>query len=181
MSCGISGSLDLICDSLRRVGGVKKTAYLFNISDLSSYTIDADGYVTALTFNSYAGLYKLTGRKQSHSGGSTAVIQEGGNKFFQHDVTLKAFAENPTDDQVIEELLVATVGVILEDNNNRFFLFGAYNGLEESAGVQNTGTTDASDISDQLTLTGAETEKPKRVFDGTSYATTKAYLETLVV
>lgn len=181
MACGISSGLSINCQNLKKVGGVKKAAYLFNLADLTSYTIDGDGYITALNFAAYAGLYKFQARKQSHSGGYTAVIQDpGGNKFFQHDVTIKAFAENPTDNEVLEDLLVSEVGVILETNNNQFILYGAYNGLEETAGTQNTGTAPGSDISDNVTLTGAEQDLPKYVFD-TDATTTRAYLESLVV
>ena len=181
MSCGINSGLSITCQNLKKVGGVKKAAYLFNIDDLVEYTIDGQGYITALTFAQYKGLYKFQARKQSHSGGYTAVIQDpGGNKFFQHDVTLKAFCETPADDEVLEDLLVSEVGVILETNNGEFILYGAYNGMEQTAGVQNTGTAPASDIADNLTLTGFEEGKPKRVLE-TDGPSTKAYLESLVV
>jgi hypothetical protein len=181
MACGITSGLSITCQNLKKVGGVKKVAYLFNISDLTSYTIDGSGYITALNFAAYAGLYKFQGRKQSHSGGYTAVIQDpGGNKFFQHDVTIKGFAETPADNEVLEDLLVSEVGVILQTTNNAFVLYGAYNGLEESAGTQNTGTAPASDVSDNVTLTGAEQNMPKYVLI-TDAETTLDYLESLVV
>lgn len=181
MSCGITGGLINTCDDLRRVGGINKRAWIFNTSDKSSYTFDGDGYVSAITFNTYGGLYEFKSKKQAHSGGYTSVSQEpGGNKFFQHDVILKLFSSDPTDDAVLEELLVANVTVILETNNQEFKIYGGYAGLEESAGVQNSGQADASDIADSITLTGGETRMPLRVFD-TDYATTKALLESYVI
>lgn len=181
MSCGVTDSITNNCNDLRRVGGVNKTAYIFNIADVDSYTIDSSGYVTNINFNAYAGLYKIVSRKQAHSGGYTAVNQDpGGNKFFQHDVIIKCITGNPSDDEVIEELLVAEVGVILQDNNEQYFLYGTDNGLEQTAAVQNTGQATGSDITDTITLTGAETDKPKRVLN-TDFATTKNLLETYVV
>lgn len=181
MACGITDGIDSNCLSLKRVGGVLKTAYVTNLEDIASYNIDVSGYITAIIFDAYKGLYKFDSRKQAHSGGSTAVVQEpGGNKFYQHDVILKMFANTPEDDQILEELLVANVVVILETTNRQFFLYGTYNGLEESAAVQNTGQASGSDIADNITLIGGEEEKPKRVLN-TDFTTTKNQLETYVI
>lgn len=178
--CGITNGIDATCLSLRRVGGVGQEAYLFNICDVDSYTF-TNGYISEINFKSYAGLYKIVSRKQAHSGGYTAVVQEpGGNKFFQHDVIIKAFSLTPEDDQVLEELLVAEVGVILRTNNKQFILYGTDNGLETTEATQNTGQAVGSDTGDLFTLAGSEEDKPKRVLQ-TDFATTKNYLETLVV
>ncbi len=108
--CGISGGMSATCSDLRRVGGVNKRAWVFNI-DAVTYTTDGDGYITAITFPSYEGLRIFESQKKSHSGGYALVNQAGGNKFFQHDVIMKLFATTPADDAVIEELTTAQVGV----------------------------------------------------------------------
>ena len=105
---------------------------------------------------------------------------EGGNKFFQHDVQLKLFSDNCVDDQVIEDLLVSNVGIILETNNQEFKLFGGFNGMDQTGGSQSTGQAAASDIADTLIFQGEEQDLPKRILD-TDYATTKAYIESLVI
>lgn len=180
MSCGITDGISITCADLKRVGGVKKDAYLFNISDLSTYSF-TNGYVSALNFILYAGLYKFSSRKQAHSGGWVPVVQDpGGNKFFQHDVILKLFSDDPDADAIEEALLVSEVGIILETNNREFVLYGPYNGMEVTAGAQNTGQAPASDIAESFTFTGFEEVKPLRVLD-TDYATTKALLETYLV
>ncbi len=179
--CGIDSGLSVNCDDLKKTGGVNKKAYIFNIDDLVSYTFDADGCIEAISFDSYTGLYEFDSRKNAHSGGYTPVIGgEGGNKFFQHDVQLKLFSSDCLDDQVIGDLLVASVGIILETNNKEFKLYGATNGMDQTGGSQNSGQAAASDISDTLIFQGEESELPKRVLD-TDYQTTKAYLESLVV
>ena len=182
MGCAITDGVGITCDALRRVGGVNKRAYLFNFDEKGSITTDVNGYVTAITFDpSYTGLYKFTSRKQAHSGGFAAQVQSpGGNKFYNHDVILKLFPEDPTEDAVLEALLVASVGVILEDNNQQFFLYGNENGLDQIDGTQNTGQEQASDVAYSLTFQGQEPELPKRILV-TDYAATKLYLETLVV
>jgi len=181
MACLITDGVGITCDALRRVGGVNKRAYLFNSEEKTDIVTDANGYVIDINFESYDGLYKFTSRKQAHSGGYTAQVQSpGGNKFFNHDVILKLFPEDPTEDAVLESLLVGCVGVILEDNNQQFFLYGNQNGLDQIDGTQNTGQEQASDIAYSLTLQGQEPEMPKRILI-TDYETTKNYLDTLVV
>lgn len=181
--CGISSGIGIDCDGLKRVGGVGKKAWIFNIDDLSinPYTIGSNGCINQINFTSYKGLFEFASRKQTHSGGYVPVVGgEGGNKFFQHDVQLKLFSDSCTEDSVIEDLLVAEIGIILETNNEEFKLFGGFNGMDQTAGSQNTGQAAASDISDTLIFQGEEQDLPKRILD-TNFATTKAYIESLVV
>lgn len=181
MSCLITDGVGISCDALRRVGGVNKRAYLFNLDDMTSSGEDSNGYVDNIVFTGYKGLYKYISRKQAHSGGYTAQIQApGGNKFYQHDVILKLFPDDPTEDAALESLLVASVGIILEDNNQEFRLYGIQNGMDQSEGAQNTGQEQASDIADTLTFVGNEPDIPKRILVGGSYDNTKAYLDSLV-
>jgi hypothetical protein len=180
VNCRVTGSINATCDDLRRVGGVNKRFWLFNTSDLT-YTSDGSGYVNSLSFASvYGGLYEFEGKKKSHSGGYTVVKQSGGNAFFQHDVIVKLISTSPADDEVIEELLVADVGIILETNNNEFIVYGIDNGLEMTAGTQNQGQESASDTTDTLTFTGEERRKPRR-FLVTDYTTTLSYLDARVI
>jgi hypothetical protein len=179
-NCRVTNSINATCDDLRRVGGVNKRLWVFNTADLN-YTSDGSGYVNSLSFdNVYGGLYEFEGKKKSHSGGYTLVKQAGGNTFFQHDVVLKLISTTPDDDEVIEELSVADVGVILETNNREFIVYGIDNGLEMTAGSQNSGSESGSDITDTLTFTGEERRKPRR-FLVTDYATTLAYLDARVI
>jgi hypothetical protein len=175
-NCRVTNGMDALCDALRRVGGVNKRFWVFNTAD-TTFTTDGSGYLNSIAFSSvYGGLYVFTGKKKSHSGGWTLVKQSGGNTFFQHDVTIKLISTTPEDDETIEELTVADVGVVIETNNNEFIVYGKDNGMEMTAGTQNTGTESASDITDSLTFVGEERYKPKRFLIG-SHATTLAYLE----
>lgn len=186
MSCGIAAGLSITCDDLKKVGGVNKVAFIFNISDLqdAKYTETSD-YISAINFDTYAGLYQITSKKKSHSGGYDITKQQpGGNTFFTHNVALKVFPDSPAEDAVIEDLAVGEVGIILETSNEEFVLYGAINGLEITEGTQNSGQETASDIADSLTFTGEEKTKPRRISiggTGADYAATKAYLEGLVV
>lgn len=181
MPCGITRGIGIDCDGLKRVGGVGKKAWIFNIDDLGSYTTGSNGCINQLNFTGYTGLFEFASRKQAHSGGYVPVIGgEGGNKFFQHDVQLKLFSDSCDEDSIIETLLVASVGIILETNNQEFKLFGGFNGMDQTGGSQNSGQAAASDIADTLIFQGEEQDLPKRVLD-TNFETTKAYIESLVV
>ncbi len=185
MACNITAGVGITCDALNRVGGVNKRAYLFNINDLvtspsGGFNTDANGYVDSFEFTGYFGLFKFISRKAAHSGGATAQIQSpGGNKFFQHDVIIKVFPDDPTEDTVLEVLLTSCVGIILEDNNQEFLLYGIQAGMDQIEGAQNTGQEQASDVAYSLTFSGSEPELPKRILV-TDYNTTKAYLDNLV-
>lgn len=178
-NCRITNSISTTCDDLRRVGGVNKRFFVFNTSDLT-YTEDGSGYINGISFASiYGGLYEFEGKKKSHSGGYTLVSQAGGNTFFQHDAIVKLISTTPDDDEVIEDLTVADVGIIMETNNNEFIVYGIDNGLAMTAATQNSGQESASDITDTLTFQGEERKKPRRLLV-TNYALTLAYLEARV-
>lgn len=171
------------CEDLRRVGGVDRRLWIFNISTVddtvgdSGFTIDGNGYVTAIAWGIYGGLWKFESQKRSHSGGYTGVIQPGGNKFFNHDVIAKLFNATPADDDVIEELSTANVGIILETNNKEFLIYGGYNGMEMIEATQNSGAEAESDTTSTLTFQGQERSLPLRFFT-TDYATSVALLES---
>jgi len=182
MSCLITSGVGITCADLRVVGGVNKVAYIYNFDELVDVNYDSNGYIDDINFTSYDGLHKFVGRKSAHSGGYTAQIQSpGGNKFYSHDVTIKLFPGTPAEDEVIENLLVATTGIILETNNDEFFLYGLKNGMDQTEGTQTTGQEAATDTSDTLTFVGEEPKKPSRILIGGSAEATKNFLETLVV
>lgn len=181
-SCLITSGIIASCDDLRRVGGVNKRLWIFNMNQLDKasgtegYTYTSD-YVSAINWTTYGGLYRFETQQKSHSGGFEAQVQAGGNKFFKHNVIAKFINTTPTDDQVLEDLLVSDVGIILETNNSEFMLFGGKNGMDITAMVQNSGTESASDTATMATFEGEEKDAPKRIL-ATDYATTIALLES---
>ncbi len=182
MACGITSGVGVDCNSLSRIGGLNKRVFAFNIDDLDTpaYTFDASGNIDSVNFAT-GGLYEFRSRKNAHTAGYTANTSgDGGNKYFQHDVILKLFSDSAEDDEVIKQLLVADVGLIVETRNKEFKVYGAFDGMDMTAGTQNSGQVDGSDISDTLTFMGGENAPPNRIFL-TDYDTTLAYLQGLVV
>lgn len=181
MPCLVTAGAGINCNALKRVGGVNKRAYIYNVGELVLAGFDANNYINSLQFTAYFGLHNYISRKQAHSGGYTATVAGvGGNKFYTHDVILKLFPDDPTEDIVMETLLVSCVGIILEDNNEEFFLYGLNNGLDQTEGAQNTGQEPASDVAYSLTFAGAEPTIPKRILLNNA-DTTRNYLDSLVV
>ena len=179
--CAITGSIDLSCAAKRQVGGVKTRVWRISKQRGFGYTTDVDGYVDALSFETYQGLVTLEGVQNSHSGGAVPQRTEGGNIFFQHDVLVKTLPESPADNAVLEEWAAGEGAIILETNNKKFYLFGADNGMQQqSDGGFNTGQVRNSDISYTANLQGGEAKLPLEIFV-TDYAATLALLETYEV
>ena len=105
---------------------------------------------------------------------------EGGNVLFQHQVIVRAFNNDPTDDTLFQDLPVADVGAILETNNGELLIFGGGTGLTANEGSGNTGRQIADNTATQITLVGSEKYLPKR-FLRTNFQTSITYLNALVV
>ena len=176
--CLITGSLDVTCDSLRQVGGVKPKAWRVTGEEGFSFTTDAEGYVTALSFSGYGGLVRLVGAKNSHSGGVTPQVNPGGSRYFLHQVTVNALNTTPEEDEILEEWIASEGAIILQTNNEEFLLYGAENGMTATAdGGQNTGQDfTGADLPFTYNMQGSEKKLPLRILD-TDYATTLALLE----
>lgn len=175
-NCKITQGVDLSCTAQRKVGGTRQRLWLVTQLEGFNVSVDSDGYVDSLTFDTYEGLKKFTGPKDGHSGGYTVQVTEGGNRFFQHNVQISLLPDTPVEDDAIQEIISGDFPVILEDRNGEFFLYGATNGMSATEGTQNTGTTATSNIADVLTMAGDEKAKPFRVFV-TDRATTLSLLE----
>lgn len=176
-ACLITSGIVADCDDLKKVGGLAKKAWVANLDDIASTTV-TDGYVSAITFDTYGGLYAFESKKGSFSAGyAVANSGAGANKFFTHTVVMKLFPSNPTDDAVIEDLLVGTVVTIVQTQNDEFLIYGLANGLDLTEGGYNSGQEAASDTTDTITLTGEEKTKAVRMLD-TDVATTLALLES---
>lgn len=68
MACSISSNLTITCDALKRVGGLNKRVWLFNISDLATPIVaTTDGYVTNIQITTYRNIYKNESKKFTHS------------------------------------------------------------------------------------------------------------------
>lgn len=179
LNCGITAGINISCADRKRVSGVARKVWVFNLSDLR-VPIDTTtaSYVTDLEFNTYRNLYAFEGAKFSHQGSVDLARTDGGNVSFNQTVVLRVFNNDPTDDATIEDLTTSDVGVILLTNNNEFLIFGAGNGLTCTAMTQTTGKNQGEDTTSVLTLTGSEVKMYKR-FLKNDYATSLSFLNAM--
>lgn len=163
MSCSISSGIGIACADLKRVGGVNKRVWVFNLDDLRTGIDVTQSYISTLNLITYATLYKFEGAKYSHSAESKLVRTDAGNVSWEHTVNLKINNTTYQEDAVLEALAVAEVGVIVQTNNNEFLIYGAQNGLTCTEQTDPTGVKLGDDESTTVKLSGSEPTTPKRL------------------
>jgi hypothetical protein len=174
-NCVITSGISVSCDDLRRVGGLAKRVWVGNLDDLTNPIPTGSAYVTDLELDTYQSFYAFESTKFSHEANFQAVKSDGGNVAINQTVILRLFNNDPTDDGVIEDLLTSDVFVVVQTNNNEFFIYGAASGLGLTDATGGSGRQLGDSTVTQLTLTGSEKELPKR-FLITDVQTTLNYL-----
>ena len=179
MACSITAGITITCDALKRVGGVNKRLWLFNMSGLATpISATTDGYVTNIPLTTYQTLYKVEGAKFAHSYEITEQRSDEGNVQWEHKVMIKVVNTSPTEDAILEDLTTSEVGVILQTNNNEFLIFGAANGLSATESTIQSGQKSGDSSASSVTLTGNEQSIYKRLLR-TDVNTTLAYLNAM--
>ena len=155
MSCSLTTGYALGCRN--SVGGIKNI-YIKAFVPSGSVSSNASGQVTGFIPTSTSGSwfeYDLTKATSSMTETVTAS-SENGTIFYAPEVT---FVINKLQTTVRNELLLlarARVYVIVQDNNDQYWVLGAANGLEMTAGTAGTGTAFGDRSGYELTLSGME-------------------------
>jgi len=154
MSCSLTTGYALGCrDS---VGGIK-TIYVQAFNPTGSCNANLSGAVTGFTGYASGSFfeYDLTKATSSMTETLNASI-ENGSLFYTPEVT---FTINKLQVAVRNELRLLARNrllVIVQDNNSRYWVLGAANGLEATAGTAGTGTAFGDRSGYEMTLTGME-------------------------
>jgi hypothetical protein len=153
MSCSLTTGYALGCrDS---VGGIK-TIYVQGWNATGTVNTNGSGTVTGFTgFSSGFYEYDLTKATSSMTETLNASI-ENGSLYYTPEVT---FTINKLQVAVRNELRLLARNrllVIVQDNNNRYWVLGAANGLEATAGTAGSGTAFGDRSGYEMTLTGME-------------------------
>jgi len=181
--CRVQYGITLACGDLNFPGGVFPDFYVGYTRDLSAaISTVQSGVITSLSFVAYRGLVKFEGQKFVHKGDSEVVKGAGGNLYFMHRFAAKLTNLSTQDDVEVQRLLQAQDAfVIIRNNNDDFFIYGAKNGMSSVAGpVVSTGMAAADEVTATVTLEGAEPTLPLRFFV-TDAATTVSYLDARIV
>lgn len=184
MGCNISSGIGLTCSDLRRVGGVNKRVWLFNIDDLRTPIDVTQTYITTLPLSAYTLLYKFEGVKYSHSAEAKLLRTEEGNVSWEHSVTLKINNTTYQEDNVLENLAIAEMGAIVQTNNKEFLIYGASNGLTCMEQTDPTGVKQGDSEMTTIKLVGTEPTLAKRLIlaagaAGDSFQQTLFYLNQI--
>ena len=171
MSCFLTTGYALGCRDA--VGGIK-TIYVQSLNATGSVNTNGSGLVTGFTPTSVSGSwfeYDLTKATSSMTETLNAST-ENGTLFYTPEVT---FTINKLQTSVRNELRLLARNrllVIVLDNNGRYWLLGAANGLEASAGTAGTGTAFGDRSGYEMTLTGMEPDAMLNILPATFSALT---------
>jgi hypothetical protein len=182
-NCKVSSGFTTSCADLLRVGGADKTFYIFYKSDLDTQiSLAQTGDISSLDFGSYAGLRKFDGNKFSHSFGDALQVASGGTKSYKHTLSIKLSPNSTADDVKLQDLNLGTdIIALIPDNNQKFFILGAGNGLTVVSDDQNSGDAGDSDTRDVIVMEGSEITKKLRFALGGGYQATLDYINSLVI
>jgi len=155
MSCSLTTGYALGCrDS---IGGIKHI-YVQAFNATGSVNTNGNGLVTGFTGYASGSFfeYDLTKATSSMTETLNASV-ENGTLFYTPEVT---FTINKLQTAVRNELRLLARNrllVIVQDNNSRYWVLGADNGLEATAGTAGTGTAFGDRSGYEMTLSGMET------------------------
>lgn len=162
MACTITSGIGIVCADLKRVGGLNKRVWVYNIDDLRTPIDVTQTTITNLNFQTYASLYKFEGQKYAHSASAKLARTDAGNISFAHEVNLKVNNITAVEDQVVEALTTGEFGVICQTNNNEFLIYGGGNGLTCMELEDMTGQKLGDEETTAIKLSGSESTLPKR-------------------
>jgi len=179
----ISG-IDPACDALNKVGGVNKRVWIGLKANIS-YTIDSNGYVSAVTMGNVgsisAKLYKFIGKRDKNSFAFPMTAGDNINTF-NHTAVMQLYYSTPSELETLNQLANADdMVVFMEGNDEKIYVLGLGKGLNATAGEGGSGTLLNDSTAYTMTLSGEETSTPKifRTVAGASISTLTAYLDNL--
>jgi hypothetical protein len=149
------------CEAIRKPGGLNKRVYVGLLSDLASVTFGTGNIVSALSFNTDAGLVKFIGKREKHN---TAMTLEVGENFNlrNHAVNLVAYYNTSAELEALDQLIdVEGAFMIAETNSGEIEVWGmnigsnfANFGLKASAIEGGSGTAIVDSNIYTLSMTG---------------------------
>jgi hypothetical protein len=162
MDCNISQSLLRICDF--GFGGLQKV-YLANKADILAYGVSSTGLVTGITMASGSTFYKYEFEPQNAQ--YTEPFQ-GGNisKFFLQTLTMTLAGQTQATVVQLETLALSNVVAIVQTQDSKYWIAGLKGrGLTATNVDLDTGTADADNFVNVITLSGGNSGKAPQIAD----------------
>jgi hypothetical protein len=180
MACKVTQGIENSCEDVLLVGGVDKTFWVGYLSDLDTQILlDQAAPIRTLDFGSYGGLYRFDGRKYAHNFTQSLQVSAGGNKSYAQTFVAKLLSKTTENDLTLQQLALGEdIFIVYQDNNRNFKIAGAGNGLSATADENTTGQEAGADITNTITLTGAEKTKALYFSLLAGYQATLDYIES---
>ena len=180
MSCVIDNGLDFACSDRKNSAGLKSFFYVANLEDFTA-TLDASGFVSALTFASTKQLYKFQTPKFANDSGYEIQSADGtGNPSYKFMMNLQFAAADQASLNVIDDLVFATdLVMIMPTQGGKIYVYGLNNGVSIDSGEQTSGKNGTENNLHQLTFSGEDNVIYPEFLDtdyDTSITTLEGYL-----
>ena len=171
--------------STQGVSGIEQTVYVLNRSDIAAVTRDAylDNKVTDMTLATGAHAYKLIGQKQNLTCGSERVVSDTAADSFRHRVNFQCYqfdAESLDNLDEAEDLVAIVERKDKSNVDGTFLIYGLGTGLFFSSDTYSSNENNGARMLEMSSLDTQLERNSACTFVKTDYATTKAYLESLV-
>ena len=152
MACDLTAGRLLPCKDV--VGGIQ-SVFFIDYGDLTSFTLTNDEISNAATSGSI-NLYRYDLKGASSLEQAITSSPDNGTTFFEQTLTLNL--QKLTKEDMLEFKLIAYGRplVIVQDNNDNFFLAGKEHGMSVSGGSITTGASFGDMSGTTLTLSGQE-------------------------
>jgi hypothetical protein len=153
MACNLTQGFPIDCKD--NVGGVK-AVYIANKDNIATIT-EAAGVVTGITMDAGTYFWKYDQIKETSNFAEaiTTNVQNGTVFYAQTIEVIVNKLQTNTRNEILL-LAQATTSVIVQDNNNKYWLLGRQNGLDLTGGGSATGTAYGDRNGYTLTFTGSE-------------------------
>lgn len=158
----ITIGLDPSCEALDKIGGVNKTLYVGNLSELT-FTTNVGGYVDSviLTSSPAAYLYKFVGKTKKHLTKNELQVGTNSNTWKQ-SVVAKLYYYFPDERAAIDALKDADDLVFfVQMESGLYEVIGWSKGARCESASDTSGALIQDDTSMTITISGEETELPK--------------------
>ena len=179
MECKVAAGIDPAdCDSRLSSPGINQDdIYIFNHSEIASYTSSVNGEVSGLTFTpSYETGFKIAIHKNSGQFTETLQTNAEAAAYYDQRFECRVVASDTATRNAIKGFIGVDSVIVFRQKNGKFRIIGESEGVRLTENEYDTGKLPGDPTGDMLVWSGVENDKA-RFFFNTSEATTRSTLE----
>jgi len=169
------------CTSKFNIPGLERNELLIaNKSEISAFTSATEGEVSAITFDTYKGFYRVCAHKDTASWQENLVVGANSGNHFTQTVTFRTIDPSTGVRNAIEDLVDVDVVVAVKSKRGDWWILGEDAGLRLTSNDKDSGAATGDDQGDLLTFSGVALGKARKFFI-TDAATTETTIDGYVV